>query len=163
MDYEQVLPYIPNLRRYARALVGDRDAADDLVQDTLERAVRKFHLWRPGDLRAWLFSVMHNVFVNQLKARRISPSEEIDENLAGNADAAAVTDLRDLERGLAKLPAEQREVLLMVGLEDMSYAEVSRALGVPMGTVMSRLSRGRERLRRAMEGEAAAAPLRVVQ
>ena len=68
MDYEQVVPYIPNLRRYARALVGDRHAADDLVQDTLERAVRKFHLWRPGDLRAWLFSIMHNVFVNQLKA-----------------------------------------------------------------------------------------------
>ena len=163
MDYEQVLPYIPNLRRYARALVGDRDAADDLVQDTLERAVRKFHLWRPGDLRAWLFSVMHNVFVNQLKARRISPAQEVDENLAGTANTAAVTDLRDLERGLAKLPAEQREVLLMVGLEDMSYAEVSRALGVPMGTVMSRLSRAREKLRRHLEGEPAQAGLKVVR
>jgi RNA polymerase sigma-70 factor (ECF subfamily) len=163
LDYEQVLPYIPNLRRYARALVGDRDAADDLVQDTLERAVRKFHLWRPGDLRAWLFSVMHNVFVNQLKARRIFPSEEIDENLAGNADTAAVTDVRDLESGLARLPAEQREVLLMVGLEDMSYAEVSRALGVPMGTVMSRLSRAREKLRRHLEGEPAQAGLKVVK
>ncbi len=83
MDYEQVVVYIPNLRRYARALVGDRHAADDLVQDTLERAVRKFHLWRPGDLRAWLFSVMHNVFVNQLKSRRIPPSAELDENFAG--------------------------------------------------------------------------------
>jgi len=163
LDYEQVLPYIPNLRRYARALVGDRDAADDLVQDTLERAVRKFHLWRPGDLRAWLFSVMHNVFVNQLKARRISPAQEVDENLAGTANTAAVTDLRDLERGLAKLPAEQREVLLMVGLEDMSYAEVSRALGVPMGTVMSRLSRAREKLRRHLEGEPAQAGLKVVR
>lgn len=163
MDYEQVLPYIPNLRRYARALVGDRDAADDLVQDTLERAVRKFHLWRPGDLRAWLFSVMHNVFVNQLKARRISPSAEVDENLAGTSNTAAVTDIRDLERGIAKLPAEQREVLLMVGLEDMSYAEVSRALGVPMGTVMSRLSRAREKLRRHMDGEPAQAGLKVVR
>jgi RNA polymerase sigma-70 factor (ECF subfamily) len=163
LDYEQVLPYIPNLRRYARALVGDRDAADDLVQDTLERAVRKFHLWRPGDLRAWLFSVMHNVFVNQLKARRISPAQEVDENIAGTANTAAVTDLRDLERGLAKLPAEQREVLLMVGLEDMSYAEVSRALGVPMGTVMSRLSRAREKLRRHLDGEPAQAGLKVVR
>jgi len=86
LDYEQVLPYIPNLRRYARALVGDRDSADDLVQDTLERAVRKFHLWRPGDLRAWLFSIMHNVFVNQLRSRRIPASQELDENLAGDGD-----------------------------------------------------------------------------
>ena len=77
MDYNLITPFIPNLRRYARALVGDRDGADDLVQDTLERAVRKFHLWKPGDLRAWLFSIMHNVFVNQLKARKISPSIEI--------------------------------------------------------------------------------------
>src|SRR5678816_4002909 len=81
MDYNLIVPYIPNLRRYARALVGDRDGADDLVQDTLERAVRKFHLWKPGDLRAWLFSIMHNVFVNQLKARKIAPEVEIDENM----------------------------------------------------------------------------------
>jgi RNA polymerase sigma-70 factor (ECF subfamily) len=106
---------------------------------------------------------MHNVFVNQLKARRISPTQEVDENLAGTADTAAVTDVRDLERGLARLPAEQREVLLMVGLEDMSYAEVSRALGVPMGTVMSRLSRAREKLRRHLEGEPAQAGLKVVR
>ena len=79
MDYQLIVPYIPNLRRYARALVGDRDGADDLVQDTLERAVRKSHLWRPGDLRAWLFSIMHNVFVNQLKARRIMPDVEVDD------------------------------------------------------------------------------------
>jgi RNA polymerase sigma-70 factor (ECF subfamily) len=163
MDYEQVLPYIPNLRRYARALVGDRDAADDLVQDTLERAVRKFHLWRPGDLRAWLFSVMHNVFVNQLKSRRIPPSVELDEDLPGNSDTSGITDMRDLERGLAKLSPEQREVLLMVGLEDMSYDAVSRALGVPMGTVMSRLSRAREKLRRHMDGEPERAALKVIK
>jgi RNA polymerase sigma-70 factor (ECF subfamily) len=163
LDYEQVLPYIPNLRRYARALVGDRDSADDLVQDTLERAVRKFHLWRPGDLRAWLFSIMHNVFVNQLRTRRIPASQEVDENLAGNDDPAGATVVRDLERGLATLSAEQREVLLMVGLEDMSYAQVSRALGVPMGTVMSRLSRAREKLRRHMDGEPGRAGLKVVR
>ena len=163
MDYEQVLPYIPNLRRYARALVGDRDSADDLVQDTLERAVRKFHLWRPGDLRAWLFSIMHNVFVNQLRSRRIPASQEVDENLAGDDDPSGATALRDLERGLAALSAEQREVLLMVGLEDMSYAQVSRALGVPMGTVMSRVSRAREKLRRHLDGEPAQAGLKVVK
>ena len=163
MDYEQVLPYIPNLRRYARALVGDRDSADDLVQDTLERAVRKFHLWRPGDLRAWLFSIMHNVFVNQLKARRISPTEEVDENLAAPGNPVSSMDLRDIERALAKLPAEQREVLLLVGLEEMSYEQVSRALGVPMGTVMSRLSRAREKLRRYLDGEPERANLKVVR
>ena len=163
MDYEQVLPYIPNLRRYARALVGDRDSADDLVQDTLERAVRKFHLWRPGDLRAWLFSIMHNVFVNQLRSRRIPASQELDENLAGDGDPSGATALRDLERGLAALSAEQREVLLMVGLEDLSYAQASRALGVPMGTVMSRLSRAREKLRRHMDGEPGRAGLKVVR
>jgi RNA polymerase sigma-70 factor (ECF subfamily) len=163
VDYNLIVPYIPNLRRYARALVGDRDGADDLVQDTLERAVRKFHLWRPGDLRAWLFSIMHNVFVNQLKARKISSDVEIDDTFAAPMPGATGMDIIDLQRGLACLSAEQREVVLLVALEDMSYADVSRTLGIPMGTVMSRLSRGRERLRRAMEGETEKSPLRVVQ
>ena len=165
MDYELIVPYIPNLRRYARALVGDREGADDLVQDTLERAVRKFHLWRPGDLRAWLFSIMHNVFINQLKARKIAPHVELDESLSAPIPSVTRADVMDLQRALATLAPEQREVVLLVALEDMSYADVSRALGIPMGTVMSRLSRGRERLRRAMEGEAARepVPLKVVQ
>ena len=156
MNYELIVPYIPNLRRYARALVGDRDGADDLVQDTLERAVRKFHLWRPGDLRAWLFSIMHNVFVNQLKARRIAPDVEIDDSYPAPSSPVTSMDLQDLQRALATLAPEQREVVLLVALEDMSYADVSRTLGIPMGTVMSRLSRGRERLRRVMAGEAKA-------
>jgi len=162
VDYDLIVPYIPNLRRYARALVGDRDGADDLVQDTLERAVRKFHLWRPGDLRAWLFSIMHNVFVNQLKARKIPTDVEIDETIAAPASSVSLLDLQDLQRALGTLAPEQREVVLLVALEDMSYADVSRALGIPMGTVMSRLSRGRERLRRAMNGEPARAELKVV-
>jgi len=162
VDYEQVTLFIPNLRRYARALVGDRHAADDLVQDTLERAVRKFHLWRPGNLRAWLFSIMHNLFVNQLKAGRFRSSVEVDESIAGASTPGWVTDVHDLERGLGKLPAEQREVLLMVSLEDMSYDEVSRALGVPIGTVMSRLSRAREKLRQHMDAEPARANLKAV-
>ena len=154
MDYNLIVPYIPNLRRYARALVGDRDGADDLVQDTLERAVRKFHLWRPGDLRAWLFSIMHNVFVNQLKSRKVGLDVEIDEEtLAARIPAVSRTDVMDLQRALQGLAPEQREVVLLVALEDMSYADVSRALGIPIGTVMSRLSRGRERLRRIMEGQ----------
>lgn len=164
MDYELIVPYIPNLRRYARALVGDRDGADDLVQDTLERAVRKFHLWRPGDLRAWLFSIMHNVFVNQLKARKVSPSVEIDEEMvAAHVPTVTSTDVMDLDRALLRLAPEQREVVLLVALEDMTYADVSHALGIPIGTVMSRLSRGRERLRRVMDGENPRGELRVVQ
>ena len=164
MDFELIVPYIPNLRRYARALVGDRDGADDLVQDTLERAVRKFHLWRPGDLRAWLFSIMHNVFVNQLKARKIAPSVEIDEEMiAAHMPTVTSTDVMDLDRALLRLAPEQREVVLLVALEDMSYAEVSHSLGIPIGTVMSRLSRGREKLRKLMSGEVSRSGLRVVQ
>ena len=164
MDYNLIIPFIPNLRRYARALVGDRDGADDLVQDTLERAVRKFHLWKPGDLRAWLFSIMHNVFVNQLKARKIAPSVEIDENtLTAHVPTVTSVDVIDLQRALLTLAPEQREVVLLIALEDMTYADVSRALGIPIGTVMSRLSRGREKLRNLMSGEATKSGLRVVQ
>ena len=163
MDYNLIVPFIPNLRRYARALVGDRDGADDLVQDTLERAVRKFHLWRPGDLRAWLFSIMHNVFVNQLKSRKIPYSVDIDDMMiAAHVPTVTSVDVLDLQRALLVLAPEQREVVLLVALEDMTYAEVSTSLGIPIGTVMSRLSRGREKLRRQMSGEATR-PLRVVQ
>jgi len=162
VDYDLIVPYIPNLRRYARALVGDRDGADDLVQDTLERAVRKFHLWRPGDLRAWLFSIMHNVFANQLKARRIAPDVELDESFAAPMASVGPLDLEDMQRALNTLAPEQREVVLLVALEDMSYADVSRALGIPMGTVMSRLSRGREKLRRVMNENGPKAGLKVV-
>src|SRR5829696_4534039 len=103
MDYNLIVPFIPNLRRYARALVGDREGADDLVQDTLERAVRKFHLWKPGDLRAWLFSIMHNVFVNQLKARKIPPGQELDENFPAPIPGATSADILDLQRALSGL------------------------------------------------------------
>ena len=163
MDYQLIVPFIPNLRRYARALIGDREGADDLVQDTLERAVRKFHLWRPGDQRAWLFSIMHNVFVNQLKARKVAYEIEIDDSIAAPQSSVTSTDLMDLDRALLALSPDQREVVLLVALEDMTYAEVSRALGIPIGTVMSRLSRAREKLRRLMEGEAARGTLRVIQ
>ncbi len=158
-----MVPFIPNLRRYARALVGDREGADDLVQDTLERAVRKFHLWRPGDLRAWLFSIMHNVFVNQLKARKVAYEVEIDDSIAAPISSVTATDLMDLDRALAALSPDQREVVLLVALEDMTYAEVGRALGIPIGTVMSRLSRAREKLRRLMEGDTPRGTLRMIQ
>lgn len=142
--------HIPRLRRYARALVGDRYAADDLVQDTLERAWNKLHLWRQGsDMRAWLFAIMHNVFVNQARSRR----QEIERNMEElpvipvRAVQGQNLELMDLDKALRELPEEQREVLLLVAVEQMSYEETSKALSIPIGTVMSRLSRARERLR----------------
>ena len=147
---------IPRLRRYARALTRSAQAADDLVQDCLERAWRKAHRWEPGtDLRAWLFTLMHNVHINGLR-RKYPDTEPIDDKdypdmtLRG---ADLPLQMRDLERGLAELPAEQREVLLLVCLEDMSYEQVAGVLGIPIGTVMSRLHRARERLRRYLAGE----------
>ena len=164
-DGQRIVELIPRLRRYARALVGDRARADDLVQDTLERAWNKFHLWRPGsDLRAWLFTVMHNVHVNQVRASRDHAMlDEDGEEMAVPAVQGASLEIRDLERALALIPHEQREVLLLVALEDMSYAEVANALGIPIGTVMSRLSRAREKLRGMMHGVAANTKLQVVK
>jgi RNA polymerase sigma-70 factor (ECF subfamily) len=160
-----VAVHIPRLRRYARALAGERHAADDLVQDTLERALNKFHLWRPGsDLRAWLFAIMHNVFVNQLRARGARPEEPLDESFDVAAAAAGDRlEVRDLDAALARLPVEQREVVLLVGLEELSYAEAARALGIPIGTVMSRLFRGRERLRALLAGAPSQPNLKVVK
>ena len=162
---ERLVELIPRLRRYARALVGDRASADDLVQDTLERAWAKLHLYRRGtDLRAWLFTVMHNVHVNKVRATRAT--ETLEDEMPELAQRAAQGDalmVRDLDRAIALLPAEQRAVLLLDTLEDMSYDEVARTLGIPIGTVMSRLSRAREKLRGLMLGQTAAAKLKVVK
>src|SRR6185295_6415241 len=120
-DAESIVELIPRLRRYARALAGERTAADDLVQDTLERAWSKLHLYRRGtDLRAWLFTVMHNVHVNRVRATR--PTDPIDEGMPELATRAPQGDallVRDLDRAIARLPLEQRAVLLLVALEEM--------------------------------------------
>jgi RNA polymerase sigma-70 factor (ECF subfamily) len=164
MESAEIVAHIPRLRRYARALAGDGHRADDLVQDTLERALAKFYLWRSGsDLRAWLFTIMHNVFINQLKARRELALDEAAEDALQSAPQSDPLELRDLDAALRRLPVEQREVLLLVGLEQLSYAEAGKALGIPTGTVMSRLSRGRERLRFLMSGAAAVTNLKVVK
>ena len=159
--------HIPRLRRYARALTGDRTRADDLVQDTLERALVKIHLWRPtGDLRAWLFTIMHNVYINQLRSRPAGLAAELDDEAMSVAARPTQSDwleVRDLQAALLRLPEEQRELLLLVGLEQMTYAEVSGVLGIPMGTVMSRLSRARERLRAMLADGAAHNVLKVVK
>ena len=153
-DAESIVELIPRLRRYARALAGERAAADDLVQDTLERAWAKFHLYRRGtDLRAWLFTVMHNVYVNQLRAAR--PVAQLDEDMPELSQPGRESDgleLRDLDLAIRRLPPDQREVLLLVVLEDMSYNEAAGTLGIPIGTVMSRLARAREKLRAMLSG-----------
>jgi len=159
--------YIPRLRRYARALTGDRARADDLVQDTLERALIKFHLWQPGsDLRAWLFTIMHNVYINQLRAQPAGMSAMTDDDTAQLAVRPTQSDrleIMDLQAALLRLAEEQRDVLLLVGLEQMTYEEAAGVLGIPIGTVMSRLSRGRERLRALLAGAGAYAGLKVVK
>ncbi|MCW5575526.1 MAG: RNA polymerase sigma factor [Burkholderiales bacterium] len=163
----QAMQYIPRLRRYARALTGDASAADDLVQDALERALVKRDLWREGsDLRAWLFTVMHNVFVNQVRSAAATRTVPLEVSAADlpQPQAGDRLEIRDLDVALQALPEEQRAVLLLVGLEQMSYDEAARVLDVPIGTVMSRLSRGRERLRRLLQGlPDSNAPLKVVK
>ncbi|GAB2874283.1 RNA polymerase sigma factor [Paraburkholderia jirisanensis] len=152
---DDMLHHVPRLRRYARALLGNRELADDLVQDTLERGLRYASRFRPNsDLAAWLMTIMHNVFVNDvMRPARISQHVAVDEacvienGLCVDGNHARQLEMRDLDSALQQLPAEQREVVLLVGLEEMSYAEVAQALNVPMGTVMSRLSRARGKLR----------------
>jgi RNA polymerase sigma-70 factor (ECF subfamily) len=168
---EEAAPWIPRLRRYALALTGTREAADDLTQDTLERAWRKRAQWRRGsDLRAWLFTVMHNVYVNGVRAARRVESLDTEpvagevRAMSGSASPDDHVVVSDLQAALLRLPDEQRAVVLLIGLEQLSYAEAAGVLDVPIGTVMSRLARGRERLRALLEGGVpAAAPLRRVK
>ncbi|TXT39498.1 MAG: RNA polymerase sigma-70 factor ECF subfamily [Comamonadaceae bacterium] len=159
MSQELLVAEIASLRRYARALTGNSWAADDLVQDTLERACSKWRLWLAGsNLRAWLFSVMHNLFVNQLRQStgrsqmtRVDVDDYADQLAATDADPSPML---DLQRCLLRLPPEQREVLLLVSMQDLSYAEVAKITGVPVGTVMSRLSRARLRLHELLNAPA---------
>ncbi len=146
----QFVEHIPRLRRYARALCSDRHAADDLVQDTLERALNKLHLWKAGsNMRAWLFSIMHSVFVNQWRSQRLEVELDTQEwpDLMVQATRFDRIELAETEKALLGISAEQREVLLLVAVEQMSYAETAKSLAIPIGTVMSRLSRARESLR----------------
>jgi RNA polymerase sigma-70 factor, ECF subfamily len=147
---------IPRLRRYARALTRDVTRADDLVQSCLTRAVAKQHLWQPGtDLRAWLFTILHNQHVNDVRRsvrEGVSVAvEEMAPVLTVQPSALPALQLRDLEAAIARLPQEQRQVILLVGLEGMRYEEVATILRVPVGTVRSRLSRGRDQLRRLVD------------
>jgi RNA polymerase sigma-70 factor, ECF subfamily len=156
----QIEAHIHALRRFARQLLGgDAERADDLVQDVLERALSRWHQrWPEGDLRGWLYTILYHRFLTdrQRERRRSAHQASTDFEVAapeveGEQEAALVH--RDLQRGFAELPEEQRSVLFLVTVEDLSYGEAARVLEVPIGTVMSRLSRGRERLRRYLSGD----------
>lgn len=159
--HAKIVEAIPRLRRYARALMrGDVLAADDLVQDCLERALSRLHSWRAdSDMRAWLFTIMHNIYVNQVRraaaAPSFTPAAEHEEPASAPGLAESGAALHDLQRALDALPADQREIVLLVSMEGLRYQEVAAILGIPEGTVMSRLSRARSQLRAWMyQGQA---------
>ncbi len=150
---------IPALRRYASALLRERQDVDDLVHDCLVRALDQLHTHRAdADIRAWLFAIMHNLFVSRMRKAKVrgrpEPVEEVnDVALEVRARQEDHLHTQDVLRALDMLSEEQRSVLLLVTVEDMSYAQVAGVLDIPIGTVMSRLARARERLRQIMDGE----------
>ncbi len=164
---EDLVQHVTALRRYALLLIGDPAEADDLVQEALTRVLVHTRAWKPvRDLRAYLFTTLHNIFVDGHRRRRMLRDDIPVDSLAGRlATPPSQMDrleLRDLAKALGKLPTEQRQVVLLVGLEGMSYRDAAQVLGVPIGTVMSRLSRGREALRH-LTHRGAALKLRVVK
>lgn len=153
-----LIAQLPALRRYSRALVGNSALADDLVQDTIERALRQAHALRdPARMAGWLRSILHNLYIDELRRNRTRGREQeiaaMSDDLALSAAANDGTVAIDFVRAMDTLSLEHRQVLLMVGLENMSYRDIAAELDIPIGTVMSRLARGRERLRSALEGE----------
>jgi RNA polymerase sigma-70 factor, ECF subfamily len=144
---------IPALRRYARALTREPETADDLVQDTLVRALRSEHLFHGGDVRSWLYTILTNLNRNRLRslARRphLSPLDDNDAPDLAGPEAGG----RDIERALAALAEDQRAALLLVVLEGLTYREVAEVQGVPIGTVMSRLARARVQIKTYLDGE----------
>ncbi|HXF65660.1 MAG TPA: sigma-70 family RNA polymerase sigma factor [Burkholderiales bacterium] len=161
-----IIRQIPSLRAYARLLVGERFRADDLVQDCLERAWSRLHLFRgDGDIRVWLFTIMHNLYVSDIRREQRRPAvialAEHDELLRAPPREELRLELEYLARALSELPEEQRAAVLLVGVEDMSYEQAAAVLGIPVGTLMSRLYRGRKRLRILMSGKVEPALKRV--
>lgn len=150
----ELITHVAGLRRHALVLTRDRSEADDLVQETLTRAIAAAASWQPGtDLRAWLARIMHNVWLDAL--RRRGTRERAGAH--GPDPVAAATqhlhvEIRRAVEALRKLPQAQRRAIAMVAFRDMRYAEAAAAMDVPLGTFMSRLARGREALRRLLDG-----------
>ena len=155
---EAVVRQIPRLRRYARALTGDDAEAEDLIQDTLERALLRLDQWREGeDPCKWMLSILHNLYVDGLRRRSRRPLHVGLESVGASTFAPAADGVSggDVDRALQLLNVGQREVLLLAGVQGLTYAETADVLGIPIGTVMSRLARGRDRLRLLMACEEA--------
>ena len=147
---------IPRLRRYAHALTGDASRGDDLVQECLERAWSRRRLYeRSRPIRPWLFTILHNLYVNQVRQRASEPfvvsaaQDGVPEPVASEEPGAV--EVHELQRAVARLSDEHREILLLVGLEQLTYREAADTLGVPVGTVMSRLARARGQLRSLLQ------------
>ncbi len=164
-----ILAEIPRLRRYARALLRDRDAADDLVQDSLERALVRMDNWRTGESpRRWLFTIMHHLFIDQVRkvARRGEAALlplDTSEALSTPAVQAESIASREIIDSLQAISPERRAALVLVAIEGFSYAEAATMLGVPAGTLMSRIARGREELRALLDGQARRRTIRIVE
>lgn len=164
-----ILAEIPRLRRYARALVRDRDSADDLVQDCLERALARLDNWRTGDNpRRWLFTIMHHLFIDQTRRTRrrsevVMLNLDDSEALSAPAEQAESVASREILDALQAIGPERRAALVIVGVEGFSYAEAAAMLGIPAGTVMSRVARGREELRGLLDDLARRRTIRVVE
>jgi RNA polymerase sigma-70 factor (ECF subfamily) len=159
MEYSsaEITSYIPGLRRYASALMRNPVEAEDLVQECLCRAIARAKPWRSiRDMRAYLFTILHNLYVDKIakrsRARDIVSDELVEKKLVAMPSQIGHLEILDLGRALDQLSQEQREVTLLVGLEGVSYESAARILGIPTGTVMSRLHRARETLRTLMEG-----------
>lgn len=154
-----IVDQIPHLRRYARALVGDRAQADDLVQDCLERAWSRMHLWTVGtNIRAWLFTILHNLHLNAARKQRNTPGF-VPIGTGGAEPPVRPTQedglaVENMWEAFSSLPEPQRAAILLITLEEMSYEEAASVLGIPVGTLMSRVHRGREKLRRMMDAAA---------
>jgi RNA polymerase sigma-70 factor (ECF subfamily) len=143
---------IPALRRYARALTRDAETADDLVQDTLVRALRSEHLFHGGDVRSWLYTILTNLNRNRLRSLARRPTVTTIEDNDAPDMAGPEAGVRDIERALDGLVEDQRTALLLVVLEGLTYREVAEVQGVPIGTVMSRLARARAQIKHFLDG-----------
>ncbi|MGC4025253.1 MAG: RNA polymerase sigma factor [Mesorhizobium sp.] len=164
-----ILAEIPRLRRYARALLRGRESSDDLVQDTLERALTRMENWQTGDSpRRWLFTIMHHLFIDQTRRRNRRGEDAMlslddGEALGQRAHQQETAEAGEMLDILSALSPDRRAAIVLVGVEGFSYAEAAAMLGVPAGTVMSRVARGREEMRRLLDDSARRRTLKVVE
>jgi RNA polymerase sigma-70 factor (ECF subfamily) len=164
-----IIAELPRMRRYARALLRNRDSADDLVQDSIERALQRLDNWRTGESpRRWLFTIMHHLFIDQVrKVKRqgmagVVPLEN-EAALSVPSDQSDHAAARDIADALERIGADRRAALLLVSVEGFSYSEAANMLGIPAGTLMSRVARGREELRGLLDDQSRRRSIRMVE